>query len=199
MKENNYIVYKHTSPSNKVYIGITSIELKKRWCSGKGYPHNKYFTSAINKYGWGNFKHEILFENLTKEEACQKEIELIAYYKSNDREFGYNQSIGGEAHSGCKHSPEAKRKIGEANSIIKRTKETREKIAKANLGTKKSEKTRKKMSDSHKDKKLTEEHCQKIIEGRQRQSQAYKEYKANGGLLKWNEYLKEQKNEIEKG
>ena len=26
-----YLVYKHTSPSNKVYLGITSINPSKRW------------------------------------------------------------------------------------------------------------------------------------------------------------------------
>ena len=30
MEERNYIVYKHTSPSNKVYIGITKQTLKTK-------------------------------------------------------------------------------------------------------------------------------------------------------------------------
>ena len=81
----NYIVYKHTSPSNKVYIGITSQTPERRWRKdGKGYKTHIYFWNAIKKYGWNNFKHEVLFSGLTKEEAEQKEIELIAYYKSND-------------------------------------------------------------------------------------------------------------------
>ena len=32
-----WTVYKHTSPSNKVYIGITSREPKLRWDNGNGY------------------------------------------------------------------------------------------------------------------------------------------------------------------
>lgn len=94
--KNNYCVYKHTSPTNKIYIGITSRKPAYRWENGKGYRHNDYFTNAIKKYGWDNFKHEILFSDLTKEEACQKEIELIKLYKSNDKNFGYNLSSGGE-------------------------------------------------------------------------------------------------------
>lgn len=38
MKE--YIVYKHTSPFGKVYIGITCQLPCQRWARGKGYPGN---------------------------------------------------------------------------------------------------------------------------------------------------------------
>lgn len=91
----SYIVYKHTSPSNKVYIGITSRSPSKRWQNGRGYITNEYFYRAIQKYGWENIKHEVLFEGLTQEEACAKEIALIAEYKSTDYHYGYNNSIGG--------------------------------------------------------------------------------------------------------
>lgn len=95
--KNDYFVYKHTCPNGKVYIGITCQTPSKRWHNGKGYYQNKYFTSAIEKYGWQNIKHEILFDSLTKEQAEAKEIELIAFYKSNQREYGYNISVGGES------------------------------------------------------------------------------------------------------
>lgn len=91
-----YFVYKHTCPNNKIYVGITS-NVKERWKSGACYLNNSYFQAAIQKYGWDNIKHEILFENLTKDEASQKEIELIAEYKSDDRRFGYNVRSGGES------------------------------------------------------------------------------------------------------
>lgn len=32
-----YIVYKHTTPCGKVYIGITSKTPSQRWQNGKGY------------------------------------------------------------------------------------------------------------------------------------------------------------------
>lgn len=94
----NYIVYKHTSPSGKVYIGITSKDPKQRWANGLGYSTQSYFFRAIVKYGWINFKHEILLEGLTEEEAKRKEIELIAQYKSTDIHFGYNIDFGGDSH-----------------------------------------------------------------------------------------------------
>lgn len=94
--KNGYFVYKHTCPNGKIYIGITCQTPSKRWANGKGYAPNAYFSSAIQKYGWDNIRHEILFDSLTKEQAEQKEIELIAEYKSNQREYGYNISVGGE-------------------------------------------------------------------------------------------------------
>ena len=101
----SYTVYKHTAPNGKVYIGITSNKLNVRWRNGDGYKQNKHFYSAILKCGWENMKHEVLFSGLTKETAAQKEMELIAQYKSNQREYGYNNSIGGEYGSlGSRHN-----------------------------------------------------------------------------------------------
>lgn len=116
-----YTVYKHTAPNGKVYIGITC-RLKQRWSRNGFYYTGQYFGKAILKYGWDNIKHEILFEGLTKEEACQKEIELIAEYKSNQREFGYNVAPGGEIPWNAgkigifHHSEDTRRKMSESHA-----------------------------------------------------------------------------------
>ena len=117
-----YCVYKHTSPSNKVYIGITCKSPTDRWASGFGYSHQTYFFRAIVKYGWINFKHEILFDGLTKEEAENKEVELIAHYKAADLNFGYNIDLGGNLH---KLSEIAGKKISEAKKGKKWTEKQR--------------------------------------------------------------------------
>ena len=113
MENGNFSVYKHTSPNGKIYIGITSKNPLKRWKNGNGYKGNRHFWRAIVKYGWNNFKHEILFSGLTKNEACEKEIELIAKYKSNNQKYGYNHTIGGEINRGFHFtlSEESKRMI----------------------------------------------------------------------------------------
>lgn len=103
----SYFVYKHTAPNGKVYIGITRQNPEKRWSKGLGYNRYGIFHNAIKKYGWENIKHEILFFGLTKEEAKKKEIELIAQYKSTEREYGYNMSPGGDIPS---QTPEANKK-----------------------------------------------------------------------------------------
>lgn len=122
MKENKiddrkYTVYMHTSPSNKRYIGITSQKPPtRRWRNdGSGYKHNTHFWRAIQKYGWDNFKHEILYSGLTKEEAELKEVELIILHKSDNHNFGYNIDHGGN--SVGKMAEKTKEKLKELFSI----------------------------------------------------------------------------------
>lgn len=98
MEAKRYILYKHTSPSGRVYIGITCKTPAARWGhGGSGYRLQKYFWRAIEKYGWDNFKHDVLLRNLTKEEAVEKEKEYIAKYRSNNRKYGYNLTSGGDS------------------------------------------------------------------------------------------------------
>lgn len=94
--DKQYLVYKHTAPNGKVYIGITGFDPKYRWLNnGRGYKYQTTFFNAIIKYGWINFKHDILFTGLSEKEALDKEEELIQEYKSYDRRYGYNVSLRG--------------------------------------------------------------------------------------------------------
>ena len=97
--ENKWSLYRHTSPSGKVYIGITSRNPYYRWNNGRGYLNclNSPFKYAIIKYGWDNIKHEILFTKLEEERAKTLEINLIRHYKNLG--ISYNVTDGGE---GCK-------------------------------------------------------------------------------------------------
>lgn len=134
---NNFIVYKHTSPDGKVYIGITCQKPEQRWRDGKGYPNNPHFTNAINKYGWHNFIHEILFSGLSREEAKIKETALIKEYNATNRTYGYNITDGGECASGMKgkhHSKETKQRMSLAHKGFKHTEESLQKMRNVQKG-----------------------------------------------------------------
>lgn len=115
LEEKKWCVYKHTNTINgKVYIGITCQIPEKRWKNGYGYTQNKYFFNSIKKYGWNNFKHEIVKKNLSKLEACDIEKDLINKYKCIVPK-GYNLSTGGETPStGCNRTEENKKRISDS-------------------------------------------------------------------------------------
>lgn len=94
--EKKWCVYVHTHKhTGKKYIGVTSVEPKERWGSnGNGYK-GQLFGQAIKKYGWNNFYHIILYTGLSKTAASEKERQLIRDYKTYDRKYGYNISLGG--------------------------------------------------------------------------------------------------------
>lgn len=97
---NLYKVYCYTGKNNKKYIGMTHFSLDQR--AGKnGYKYmrerNSKFGNAIKKYGFDFFTSEILEENLTFEQACEKEKYYINYYDSYKN--GYNTTLGGEGNS----------------------------------------------------------------------------------------------------
>ena len=147
-----YTVYQHKNKINgKIYIGITSQKPEDRWGSqGCNYKSSPHFYSAIQKYGWNNFEHNILFTGLTKEQACLKEQELIKQFDSMNREHGYNSTSGGDTFS--------------------MNEETKQKISQAMMGNKNglghpcSEEKKKKISEAQRGREFTKEHKQKLSE-----------------------------------
>lgn len=94
---NKWIVYRHISPSNKVYVGITSIGTQRRWGkNGRNYLKNNQplFANAILKYGWDNFIHEIILEGISESHAKYTEKYLIKWYKTHN--MSYNITDGGD-------------------------------------------------------------------------------------------------------
>lgn len=163
MEEKTFIVYKHTSPEGKVYIGMTCHKPIVRWRKdGSGYKNNVHFWGAIQKYGWKNFKHEILAENLGKEEAEKLEIEEIEKSNSANKDFGYNIALGGSVNV---PTEEIKQKISKANKGRKWTDEQKSKIAGRDKGRFVPEEWRIKMSIAQTGRKHTEETKRKISEG----------------------------------
>lgn len=115
MENRLFTVYRHISPSGKVYIGITCQDVRNRWKNGKTYKDSTPFKRAIRKYGWKNIKHEVLFSNLSKQRAIDLEISLIRHYKGLG--ISYNVTEGGEGTNGFHHSKESKQKMSEIMKV----------------------------------------------------------------------------------
>ena len=152
----NYCVYCHTNKINeKKYIGITSQKPERRWRNGNGYRNNEYFFRAIEKYGWHNFRHEILYTDLSKKDAERIEVELIAEYKTQENQNGYNIESGGNSTGRIPQT--TRQKISEALKGHPCSIETRKKISESkvgkpspNKGTKMTEEQIRINSESHK-------------------------------------------------
>ena len=113
----DYVVYVHRNKINgKRYVGITNNTSKRWYGKGKHYEGSPYFYSAIQKYGWDNFTHEIIVRGLTLNEASEMEQYYIAKYKSCEKKYGYNLTMGGQnapTMLGKHHSEETRQKMRE--------------------------------------------------------------------------------------
>lgn len=166
-KDNVYIVYKHISPTGREYVGMTR-NIKKRWeGNGCSYTKNSEFRNDIMKYGWDNFQHLIIKDELSLSEASKLEDELIV--DAMNRGVVYNIARGGIGGShpawnkGVPLSEEQKAKLTAANQGKKLSDETKRKIGEAGRGRVFSEETRRKIGDKNRGKKHSKEHTEKWI------------------------------------
>lgn len=96
-----YKIYKLTNlVNNKIYIGLTKNTIEERWSKHiqEAKRNDKFLLyRAIRKYGTSVFKLELIEDNLTLDQAYDKEQYYIqyfnSYYKNN---LGYNMTLGGE-------------------------------------------------------------------------------------------------------
>lgn len=94
-KEGNMCVYwihllKHNNIYEEGYVGITS-DYNNRLSSHLTNKRKTHFKFAINKYGWENLNKQIIYNNISLEDAL--EIERIYRPKQN---IGWNSQKGGE-------------------------------------------------------------------------------------------------------
>lgn len=85
-----YTVYRHITPDGKIYVGQTGDDPVNRWGSGTKYRANEAFTSAVNFFGWGNIRHEILYQGTSESEAKELERSYIRLWDTMNPEKGYN-------------------------------------------------------------------------------------------------------------
>jgi group I intron endonuclease len=166
------IIYRITNKlNNKIYIGQTIYTLDIRWKKhlwNVKHRKNVYLYNAINHYGPENFLIEEIEKCTNINELNQRETYWIQYYKSNQKEFGYNMTTGGDNRTlnpelvakiaktrrdKNQHlSVEHKQAISNFNKGKILSKITRQKISTALIGKKVSDETRKKISDAQKGK-----------------------------------------------
>jgi hypothetical protein len=123
-------VYAHIRlDTNSVfYIGIGT---KKRLHSKKS--RNNFWWNIVKK---SNYKAEIIENNLSWEEACEREKFWINFYGKKINGLGklVNMTDGGEGSLGRILSEETKKKISESNKGKKLNEETKKKISESNKG-----------------------------------------------------------------
>ena len=188
-----YYIYRITNKvNNKTYIGQHKYINKDDNYMGSG----KLLKRAIKKYGIDNFEKEIIVHNIkTREEADKLEIYYIDYERKKGKSE-YNITSGGEGFKG-KHTEEAKKKIGLAskgnNYGFKKG------VSPWNKGKHYKIKNTENMHHSSWNKGLkgyrkgilkTKETKNKMSNTAQKAVLNYKEYKKNGGELKWNLWRK---------
>lgn len=157
------LIYKIVNLVNgKLYIGQTVKSLQQRWVrhlylvrSGE----NRYLYDSIRYYGVENFLIEEIEKCDSKEVLNEREKFWIKYFKSNNKDFGYNMNDGG---TGGAQSPEICKIIASKKRGIPLSDETKQKISNAHKGKTHTKEHNENVSKANKGKKLSEENVQKI-------------------------------------
>ena len=74
--ENNFSVYQHVTPDGMYYFGATQ-NVERRWSNNGAEYKGTALYPYIEKYGWDNIQHIVLFKDQTRENALWIEDFLI--------------------------------------------------------------------------------------------------------------------------
>ncbi|MFW6219641.1 MAG: GIY-YIG nuclease family protein [bacterium] len=199
-------IYKITNMINgKIYIGQTIRSLEKRIYEYKkallynNSFNNEHLKKSFNKYGFDNFKFEIIDTALDIDELNDKEIKYIKEYDSTNRERGYNIHKGGR---NSLLSEETKEKMSQVRKGIKQNENwVKNRVAEKGsdeakkYGRPKTEEEKRMISEFHKNrerKKWTDEEKKKMSEEKKAlgRTKAMEE-KLCKAVIRFNIYTKE--------
>lgn len=113
------IIYKITNQvNNKVYIGLTTETLQKRWIGHKQASKTceRHLYKSMRKYGLDNFTIEEIDSTDNFQILGQLERKYIKEYNSQNPQFGYNITAGGESNQ-LDANPRAKLSVEEIIQI----------------------------------------------------------------------------------
>lgn len=121
--------------NGKIYIGSSS-NIRLRWKNHrsslkKQCGANKYFQRAYNKYGLSSFEF-LVIEFCDISVLVEREQYFLDFYKSYEKDFGYNASKTAESNQGFKHSEESREKIRKSKLGLKMSPEAKMGIYLAN-------------------------------------------------------------------
>lgn len=117
--------------NGKLYVGKTIENYHQRFSKHMScaleQKLNNYFYKAVRKHGWENFKKCIIFQTEILEKSDdnkkildeiirEKEVYYISLFNTNNEDFGYNLTAGGDGLVGFKHSQESCEKMSKSRS-----------------------------------------------------------------------------------
>jgi|SRR5882762_437772 len=123
--------------SGKMYVGVTSRTLAKRWNQhlyDAGHRGCGHFHSALKKYGAKAFHREVLISTDDAHSLFNLERLFIVLFQTTDLRFGYNLSAGGEGNPGLSISAERKLAVSNAQRGKPKSAEHRAKLSAALKG-----------------------------------------------------------------
>jgi group I intron endonuclease len=143
------IIYRLTNTTNgKIYVGLTTKSLKRRWsshCSAARRGVETLLYRAIRKYGESAFTRDVI-EETTKQTIHEREQHWISVLRP-----AYNMTKGGEGVLGHVHSELTRQKLRErAKYRHPCSAETRKKISESKRGVRASDTARRNMSATRK-------------------------------------------------
>lgn len=171
-------VYRHIrlDKNEPFYIGISSDSNPNR--ANSNLNRNKFWHNIVNKTP---IRVDILFDNISYEEAKEKEKEFILLYGRKDLGTGslVNMTSGGEGVLGMVVTEDVRKRISENNKGKKQSEETKKKISLARKGFRHTDEVKRRLSEMKKGKKMpnrspmSEEARRKMSESRKGKSPSY--------------------------
>lgn len=148
------IIYKFRNKLNgKIYIGQTTNSAKTRViehmtsCRPWTKTRKGYFQKALYKYGFDNFEFTILEQCQNSDDLNIREIYWIGYYKSDNKEYGYNMTPGGGGNKNKEFLQKNIERLTAVNTGSKKSSKTKELISKKAKERMKNPKYKKQVMD----------------------------------------------------
>ena len=160
-------IYVHTNKANgKVYVGQTWQEPEARWTDQRNSARRtkiggcRYLDSALRKYGWDNFDHQIAATASTPEELDNLEKLWIILLRSTDPQYGYNLRSGGRGGFPVEETRQRMSAVAKTRKRRPCSEETKAKISAAQLGI--SKPATQKHIDAHKNSPKVLANCRRL-------------------------------------